>query len=351
MDIGQVVRDYYGKTLSSSADLRTDACCTIAETPERVRAAHTNLHPDVAGRYFGCGIVAPLGLEGARVLDLGCGAGADAYVLAQLVGPRGSVVGVDFTPEQIRVASAHAEWHRERFGYARSNVEFIEGDIERLDELGLEPGTYDVIASNCVFNLCSDKQAVFEGAYRLLKPGGEIYFSDVYADRRLDERLRRDPAAVGECLAGALYWNDFLGMARRAGFADPRLVTSRPLAIRDPRLKALLAPAAFHSATYRLFRIDRLESSCEDFGQAVVYKGGLDGAERLFVLDSHHAIEAGRLFPVCGNTFRMLHESRFAPYFEFFGDWSRHFGIFPRCGAGSPFAPVSPQSTTDGACC
>lgn len=351
VNIRQVVKDYYGKSLATSADLKTDACCTLEETPERLRRAIANIHPDVAERYFGCGLIAPLGLEGARILDLGCGAGRDAYALAQLVGEHGTVVGVDFTHEQLAVARAQSDWHRNRFGYQRSNVEFLEGDIERLGEIGLEPQSFDVIVSNCVINLCGDKPAVFSAAFELLKPGGEIYFSDVYADRRLDARLLRDPAAVGECLAGALYWNDFLRLAKAAGFADPRLVSDRPIAITDPRLSALLAPTAFHSATYRLFRIDGLEGACEDYGQAVIYRGGLDGAEQIFILDGHHAIERGRIFPVCGNTFRMLQESRFAPYFEFLGDWSTHFGIFPGCGTLSPFGLVSPDAATSGACC
>ena len=351
MNIRQDVKDYYGKSLASSADLKTDACCTIVDLPERIRAAIANVHPEVTKRYYGCGLVAPLALEGARVLDLGCGSGRDAFVLAQMVGAHGSVVGVDFTPEQLAVARAHIDWHRETFGYARSNVEIIEGDIEKLDELGLEPSSFDVIVSNCVINLCADKPAVFEAAAKLLKPGGELYFSDVYADRRLDPALMSDPAALGECLAGALYWNDFLNIAKRAGFADPRLVTDRPLVIADPRLEKLLAPARFHSATYRLFRIDGLEPACEDYGQAVIYRGGLAGAEQVFTLDSHHAIERGRIFPVCGNTFRMLQESRFAPYFDFIGDWSTHFGIFPGCGTSSPFGQSSPESKTSGACC
>ena len=101
MNIQQTVKDYYGKTLSSSADLKTDACCTIADTPDHLRAALANIHPEVKARYYGCGLIAPLALEGRRILDLGSGAGQDVYALAQLVGPKGAVVGVDMTPEQL----------------------------------------------------------------------------------------------------------------------------------------------------------------------------------------------------------------------------------------------------------
>lgn len=349
MNIQDNVKEYYGKTLASSADLQTDACCTLEATPAYIRQLIGNIHPDVRARYYGCGLVAPLALEGRRILDLGSGAGQDVYALSQLAGSDGEVVGVDMTPEQLAVARGAIDWHKEKFGYA--NASFLEGDIEKLAALNLEPASFDVIVSNCVINLCKDKAGVFKAAYELLKPGGEFYFSDVYADRRLSEDLSNDPLAHGECLGGALYWNDFLHLAKEAGFNDPRLVTDRPLEIQNADLKKRLAPAQFHSATYRLFKIDGLEPSCEDYGQALIYKGGLEHSESVFTLDSHHMIEQGRIFAVCGNTYRMLNESRFASWFEFIGDWSTHYGIFPGCGTASPFGQSAPEATALGACC
>jgi SAM-dependent methyltransferase len=344
-------QDYYGKVLKGSGDLRTDACATTEAPSAAMRAALANVHPEVKARYYGCGLIAPASLEGARVLDLGSGSGQDAYVLAQCVGETGAVVGVDATPEQLAVARAHQDWHRDRFGYAHSNVEFIESDIGKLDALGLAPNSFDVIVSNCVFNLIEDKPAVFAAAHRLLKPGGEVYFSDVYADRRLPASLRSDPVLHGECLGGALYWNDFLRVAKGAGFLDPRLVTSRRLGIGDDAIAAKVATARFYSATYRLFKIDGLESACEDHGQAVRYKGGVAGQEAAFVLDGHHVIEVGRMFPVCGNTFAMLQQTRFAPHFEFFGDEGVHYGIFKGCGTDLPFAESADGASRAASCC
>jgi hypothetical protein len=129
------------------------------------------------------------------------------------------------------------------------------------------------VISNCVVNLSADKLAVLNGVRRLLKRGGEFFFADVYADRRVPEALRHDPVLYGECLSGALYWNDFLRLARQAGFADPRLVSDRPLAITDPELAARTGAIRFFSATYRLFSIPELEDACEDHGQAVIYRG------------------------------------------------------------------------------
>ena len=344
-------RDYYGKVLSGSEDLKTDACCTAEAPPPAIMAALRNVHEDVRARYYGCGLVAPQAIEGCHILDLGSGSGQDAYILAQLVGEHGSVTGVDATPEQLAVAREHADWHREKFGFAASNVEFVEGDIEKLDELGLPEGHFDVIVSNCVINLVEDKHAVFAAAHRLLKPGGELYFSDVYAERRVPDALKSDPVLHGECLSGALYWGDFIALAKQAGFADPRLVTSRPLAIGDASVAQKLDGIAFHSATYRLFKLD-LESQCEDYGQAVRYKGTVAGQERVFELDGHHHIETGRMFPICGNSWKMLSDTRFAGHFEFFGDFATHYGVYPDCGIAVPFgadegsAPAGPA-----ACC
>jgi len=347
----QLVKDYYGKTLQTSADLKTEACCTPDAMPGYVKRLLANVHDEVQAKYYGCGLVAPLALEGARVLDLGSGSGRDAYALAQLVGAKGEVVGIDMTAEQLAVAREHTGWHAKRFGYEKSNVRFLEGYIEKLGGLGLAPASFDVVVSNCVINLSTDKRAVLKGAYDLLKPGGEMYFADVYADRRLPEAVRADPVLYGECLGGALYWNDFHGLAKAAGFADPRLVTDRPLGVTDEALAAKLGPARFFSATYRLFKLDSLETHCEDYGQAVIYKGGLAHSEDLFVLDKHHAIERGKVFPVCGNTWRMLKDTRFAPYFEFIGDFSRHYGIFAGCGTAMPFAATSGSTAAGGGCC
>lgn len=342
------VQNYYGKVLQHSNDLKTSACCDASSMPDWLKPLLAKLHPQVTERYYGCGLVAPAVLEGARVLDLGSGSGRDCYLLAQLVGSQGQVVGVDMTPEQLAVANAHLHYHAEQFGFA--NVEFRQGYIENLDALGLSDASFDVIVSNCVINLSPDKDSVLREAYRLLKKGGELYFSDIYADRRLPAALREDELLYGECLGGALYWNDFHNLAKRHGFADPRLVEDRPIAITDPKLAAKLGNTRFYSATYRLFKLDDLEPACEDHGQAVIYHGGIAAAPHSFVLDKHHHIETGKVFPVCGNTYRMLHDSRFAPYFSFIGDFSQHFGIFQGCGSVLPYDNAN-GSANPGACC
>lgn len=100
------------------------------------------------------------------------------------------------------MARATEDWHRERFSYSKSNVKFITSHIEEITALPSE--SYDAIVSNCVVNLSPDKRAVLSEAYRLLKPGGEMYFSDVYSSQRVPAALKKDPILWGECLSGEL---------------------------------------------------------------------------------------------------------------------------------------------------
>ncbi len=342
-----IVQDYYGRQLQHSDDLKTTACCDISQVPDWLKPLLSRIHPEVLSRYYGCGLVCPPLLEGCRILDLGCGSGRDVYALAQLVGKSGEVVGVDMTEEQLAIAKKHQDFHAEQFGY--SNVKFLHGYIERLAELNLEPNSFDVIVSNCVINLSPDKDEVLKGVFDLLKPGGEFYFSDVYADRRVPNSVKNDPILYGECLGGALYWNDFIRLAHRQGFIDPRLITDRPLTITDPVLATRTGAIQFFSADYRLFKIPLLETACEDYGQAVIYRGTIPQYPDLFSLDKHHHIETGRVFPVCGNTWLMLHQSRFAAHFDFIGDFSRHYGLFEGCGSVLPFDRDIEKSGTP--CC
>ncbi|MDT8363406.1 MAG: methyltransferase domain-containing protein [Nitrosomonas sp.] len=347
----EIVQKYYGETLTSSADLQTNACCTDAGLPEYAKPLLAMVHEEVLNRYYGCGLVLPQLLDGLTVLDLGCGAGRDVYVLSRLVGEQGQVIGIDMTEEQLAVAQRHKDYHRQAFGHASSNVRFLHGDIERLHELELADASIDVIVSNCVINLVPDKAAVLREVWRILKPGGELYFSDVYSDRRIPSELTQDPVLYSECLGGALYWNDFLQLARQCGFIDPRLVDDRPVTIDNTRLAERIGNIRFYSATYRLFRLDDLEPSCEDHGQSVVYRGTIPHHPHSFVLDNHHVIETGRQFPVCGNTLRMLHDTRFRDHFNFYGNFDRHFGIFPNCGFGIPFNEGTVDIKASSGCC
>jgi ubiquinone/menaquinone biosynthesis C-methylase UbiE len=325
--IADSVRRYYGEVLQGSKDLKTSACCTTESLPPPLRALLADVHPEVRERFYGCGSPLPPALEGATVLDLGCGSGRDVYLLSRLVGPHGRVIGVDMTPEQLAVARTHQQWHADRYGYARSNVSLHEGLIEDLAVLGIADASIDVVVSNCVLNLSPEKPRVFAEIMRVLKPGGELYFSDVFADRRIPAALSRDPVLLGECLAGALYREDFRRLMAAAGCADVRAVRSAPIALGDAEIERRIGMVRFDSITLRAFKL-ALEDRCEDYGQVATYLGSIADHPHAFELDDHHRLETGRPMLVCGNTADMLGATRYARHFRIDGDKRRHHGLF-----------------------
>lgn len=340
-----LVKGYYGSVLSGAADLKTGACCCTDPISPAHRAVLATLDEEVLDRFYGCGSPIPPLIEGRRVLDLGCGAGRDAFLLSALVGPNGSVIGVDFTAAQLDVARRHRDVQAERIGLSHSNVDFRLGAIEDLAAAGIADASIDVVVSNCVINLSDDKERVFAEIRRVLKPGGELLFSDVFADRRMPAALARDPVLLGECMGGALYVEDFRRLMRRVGFADHRVVASRPVSIDNAEIEARVGNVAFSAMTVRAFALPTLEDACEDYGQVAIYLGTIPDHPHRFDLDNHHAFVAGKPMPVCGNTAAMVGETRFAPHFRVIGDRSRHFGTFA-CSRPAPGAAAS----TDGGC-
>lgn len=340
------VKDYYGKVLKSKMDLQTSACCTAEAMPEHLRPLLKDIHPEVKDRFYGCGAPFPSALEGLTILDLGSGTGRDCYMLSKLVGETGAVIGVDMTDEQLAVAESHKEFHREKFGYAKSNVSFRKGYIEDLASADIADNSVDLVVSNCVLNLSPNKTAAFREIFRVLKPGGELYFSDVFTDRRLPEEIAKDPVFVGECLGGAMYTEDFRRLLAEVGCADPRRINNSEIAINNRDMQDRAGLARFYSITVRAFKLD-LEDRCEDHGQVATYKGGIPTSPAYFDLDDHHRFEVGKPMLVCGNTARMLEESRFQPYFEIQGDRSKHFGLFD-CG---PTTAGGTEVSTADACC
>ena len=324
----EVVKEYYGNVLTGSDDLQTNACCTDDNLSPTVKKILSNIHDEVMTRYYGCGLVTPELLTGCDVLDLGCGAGRDCYAIAQMVGENGSVTGVDMTDEQLAVANRHVEYHREKFGYKKANTQFLKGYIEKLDELNISDNSIDVVISNCVINLSPDKHAVLREIFRILKPGGEIYFSDVYADKRVPANLQEDPLLYGECLSGALFWNDFENLAKTVGFIEPRLVNSRAITIDNDELATRLGDLRFTSATYRLFKAVELEVDPQNYNQTVTYLGTIENHETQWDLDTSTRFIPQEKTPVSGNTWRTLKQSRFSSHFSFEGDFDKHLGLF-----------------------
>lgn len=335
------VRDYYANVLETKEDLKTSACCPLEAPPPHIQKLLKNVHETVQAKFYGCGSPLPLLAEGRTVLDLGCGTGRDAFLLSQIVGPEGQVIGVDMTDEQLSIANQYIGWHMDKFGYKTPNVQFVKGYIEDLKPAGIEDESIDVVISNCVINLSPDKKSVFREIYRVLKPGGELYFSDVFAGRRIPEELQNDKILRGECLGGAMYTEDFRRMMSHIGIPDTRVVSKRQLTLDDPYVSQKAGMIDFYSMTVRAFKVD-LEDICENYGHMVCYKGTIPEAPQVFILDDHHEFRTGVKVPVCGNTANMLMQTRFADHFRIEGDFSTHYGLFD-C------APA--VSTDTGACC
>ncbi len=342
------VQDYYGRVLKSQSDLQTSACCPTGAPPAHVRSILSLVHAEIRNRSYGCGSPIPAATEGAIVLDLGCGTGQDVYILSKLVGPLGRVIGVDMTPGQLAVAQQYKEHHRRVFAHERSNVEFAHGYIEDLAACGIGADSIDVVVSNCVLNLAPDKSRVFAEILRVLKPGGELYFSDIFADRRLPSQWLADSRLVGECLAGAMYLEDFRRLLAAQGCVDARFVSISDLAVTNDEIKSQVGNVRFYSATVRAFKLP-LEDRCEDYGQAACYLGTIPGYPHAFALDDHHLFLTSKPMLVCGNTADMLGSTRYARHFEIVGKKSLHFGLFDCSPAG--VAAGSARLASGAACC
>ncbi|OHB56804.1 MAG: methyltransferase type 11 [Planctomycetes bacterium GWF2_50_10] len=323
------VKQYYGKTVQATKDLKTNACCTTESLPAYIRQILKNIDQEILTKFYGCGSPIPPALEGCVVLDIGCGTGRDAYAVSKLVGPDGRVIGMDMTDEQLEFANRHIDSQMKKFGFIAHNIEFKKGYAEDLSHLGIEDGSIDVVISNCVINLCSDKRKVFSEIFRVLKPGGELYFSDVFTKQRVPEYLHSDPVLVGECLAGAMYVEDFRRILREIKCFDHRVVSQKAVTIDNPEIETKIGMIEFESMTVRAFKLDILEDCCEDYGQSAVYLGTIPECPHRFILDEYHIFITGKPMLICGNTASMLEETRFGRHFKITGDRSRHFGKFP----------------------
>jgi len=342
------VKEYYGKILGGTRDLKTSACCTAETLPPHHREIISEIDDEILTKFYGCGSPIPSALEGCVVVDLGCGTGRDAYLASRLVGPKGRVVGVDMTDEQLDVANRHIGNQMNRFGFESPNVDFRKGYIEDLNDAGIEDDSVDVVISNCVINLSPDKESVFSEIFRVLKPGGELYFSDVFAGRRVPDSVRRDPVLYGECLGGAMYTEDFRRILADLGVRDYRVVSKSRITLDDAEVEAKAGMVDFYSMTIRAFKLDALEDICEDYGQSAIYQGTIKDSPHSFLLDDHHKFIAGKPMLVCGNTAAMLPDTRFARHFDVRGDRLTHYGPFdcsPAAGRGDQ------DEGLGGACC
>lgn len=310
-------------------------CCPVDYNTEYLKV----IPQEVIERDYGCGDPSKYLREGETVLDLGSGTGKICFIAAQVVGPKGKVIGVDMTDEMLEVARANAPIVSERIGYG--NVEFRKGRIQDLalsldlldaelkrrpisdaasflaaDELAQElrvkspliaNDSIDVVVSNCVLNLveANAKRQLFEEIFRVLKLGGRAVISDIVSDEEVPEHLQNDPELWSGCISGALTEEGFVAAFTAAGFYGVQILK------RDEQPWQTVEGIEFRSVTIEAFK--GKQGPCVERNQAVIYKGPF----KEVLDDDNHRMERGKRYAVCDKTYNIYRKAPYAASFEF----------------------------------
>ncbi|MDQ6765083.1 MAG: methyltransferase domain-containing protein [Verrucomicrobiota bacterium] len=313
----------------------TKLCCPVDYNPEFLKA----IPQEVIERDYGCGDPSRYLHEGETVLDLGSGTGKICFIAAQVVGPKGKVIGVDMTDEMLSVARTNAPIVAERVGF--QNVEFRKGriqdlalDLEKLDEaLKTSPITdaasflradelaqelrvkhplvasdsIDVVVSNCVLNLveAKAKRQLFQEIFRVLRKGGRAVISDIVCDEEVPEHLQNDPELWSGCISGALTEEGFVQAFTGAGFYGIQLLK------RDEKPWQTVEGIEFRSVTVEAFK--GKQGPCFERNQAVIYRGPFQEV----LDDDNHRMERGVRYAVCDKTYNLYRKAPYHSFFEF----------------------------------
>ncbi len=261
-EIKKVVRERYARVAKQSSpygalvsnDIQSGTCCNASASPccsgsasaqaisRAIGYSEEELGsvPDGANLGLGCGNPVALASlkKGETVLDLGSGAGFDCFLVANKVGKKGKVIGVDMTPEMLEKARENA-----RKGDYK-NVEFRLGEIENLP---VADSSVDVVISNCVINLSTDKKRVFQEGFRALKPGGRLMISDIVLLKELPDAIKDSVTAYVGCVSGAMLKEDYLKAVKAAGFRKVKILQETAFPIdcmaNDPTALAIIKDA------------------------------------------------------------------------------------------------------------
>jgi arsenite methyltransferase len=238
------VREQYGKIAAQPKETNEASCCGVGapgcSTIMADSYAHLPGYNPEADLGLGCGLPTEFARiqEGDTVLDLGSGAGNDAFVARAETGVTGKVIGVDFTPAMIDRARRNAE----KLGY--NNVEFRFGDIETLP---VNDNSVDVIVSNCVLNLVPNKRQVFAEILRTLRPGGHFSISDVVLVGELPDKVVESAELHAGCVAGAVQLDEYLAIIRETGFENVTIQKQKPILLPDELLLQYLSEEEIRS--------------------------------------------------------------------------------------------------------
>jgi len=236
----QLVKEKYNEIADQNRDRNASSCCgatcgcatidgaIMADDYSQLKGYNAD-----ADLGLGCGLPTEYALvkEGDTVVDLGSGAGNDAFIVRSIVGESGRVIGIDFTEKMIEKARINVE----KLGF--NNIEFRYGDIEKMP---ISSNVADVVVSNCVMNLVPNKNKAFEETFRVLKPGGHFSISDIVLKGELPEALRKSTEMYIGCVSGAIQYADYLLTIKDAGFINLQLQKEKKIAIPDEVLSVYL---------------------------------------------------------------------------------------------------------------
>ncbi|MDJ1504229.1 arsenite methyltransferase [Xanthocytophaga agilis] len=245
----QLVRDKYTQIADQSKEANETSCCGAGCGCSTIDSAimaenYQQLEGYVADADLGLGCGLPTEYahikEGDTVVDLGSGAGNDAFVARSLVGEKGKVLGIDFTERMIEKARENAE----KLGF--NNVEFRQGDIEKIP---LSANVADVVVSNCVLNLVPNKLKAFAETLRILKPGGHFSVSDIVLEGNLPEGLQKDAEMYAGCVSGAIQKEDYMQLIEIVGFKNVQIQKQRRINIPVEILQQYLSSSELEAYT------------------------------------------------------------------------------------------------------
>ncbi len=236
-----IVRNKYDAIARQEKAVNQASCCGATSSSDEVYTImadeyeHLDGYAPEADLGLGCGLPTQFAKiqKGDTVIDLGSGAGNDAFIARHETGAEGKVIGVDFTPSMIQKARVNTD----KLGF--NNVEFREGDIENLP---VGDDVADVIVSNCVLNLVPDKAKVISEIYRTLKPGGHFSISDIVLVGEMPERLKEDAELYAGCISGAIQKDEYLGFIHQAGFRDVEIQKEKVIKLPDDLILKYLTP-------------------------------------------------------------------------------------------------------------
>ncbi len=327
-----IVRQRYA---AGAKERARELCCPVDYESEYLKI----IPQEVIERDYGCGDPSAYLRDGETVLDLGSGTGKICFIAAQIVGPKGKVIGVDMTDEMLEVARRNAPIMAERIGYA--NVEFRKGRIQDLaldlelldrqlkespitnatsflaaDELAEElrvkhpliaSDSIDVVVSNCVLNLVESKSKpqLFSEIFRVLRKGGRAVICDIVSDEEVPEEMQSDPELWSGCISGALTEGAFLAAFENAGFYGTQILK------RDVDPWRTVQGIEFRSVTIEAFK--GKQGECFERNQAVIYRGPF----KEVLDDDNHRMERGKRYAVCDKTYNLYKKAPYREFFEF----------------------------------